>query len=363
MSCGTPGSPEHSHSPAPRTAPSPPGQPRGVQEEPLAFPAPFGTGAPCPAAGSPLPRALAAPARYLGADEDLPEQGLDVVVGSSHDDRDLVSGEDVLDVPQSGSTSRGAGCGGLQAAAGPDPCGHPMILGPRPPPPAHRASEAAEQGRGSPSSPTRATKTQGHAGTTREGSTRLSTAGRSEGPAQGCKKLRAPLARSILWKQVGSPKEPRAGANTELSPRAVCGAGKPESAMPGSPQLEGYQRHGPVPEIHHRVVGDEGIHEADHVVPAELLLLRRNLVCDDVQALVHLGKRRARCPPLCVSLMKPPGPAPSPRPNPSLPPPPPAPQDLRGAAQEAAGAPSPQGRGNPASSCWGRDASSGAWLS
>lgn len=272
-----------------------------------------------PSSRLPKPRALAAPARYLGADEDLPEQGLDVVVGSSHDDRDLVSGEDVLNVPQSGSTSRGAGCGGLQAApAGPDPCGHPTTLGPNPPLPSHRASEAAEQGRGSPSSPTHATNTQGHAGTAREGSTRLSTAGRSEGPAQGCKKLRAPLARSVLWKQVSSPEEPRAGANTELSLRAVCGGGKPVSAGPGSPQLEGYQSHGSVPEIHHRVVGDEGIHKADHVVPAELLLLGRNLVCDDVQALVHLGKRRARHPPLCARPTKPPGPAPSPRPSPQL---------------------------------------------
>lgn len=54
----------------------------------------------------------------------------------------------------------------------------------------------------------------------------------------------------------------------------------------------GYQRHGFVPEIHHGVVGDKGIHKADHVVSAETLLLRGNLVGDDVQALVHLGKRR-----------------------------------------------------------------------
>jgi len=55
--------------------------------------------------------------------------------------------------------------------------------------------------------------------------------------------------------------------------------------------VKGYQSHGSVSEIHHRVVRDEGIHKADHVVPAQPLLLGRNLVRDDVQALVHLGKR------------------------------------------------------------------------
>lgn len=64
--------------------------------------------------------------------------------------------------------------------------------------------------------------------------------------------------------------------------------------------MKGYQRHGFVPEIHHGVVGDEGIHKTDHVVSAETLLLRGNLVGDDVQALVHLGKRRARPSPLCT---------------------------------------------------------------
>lgn len=143
FSCGAPGSPEHSRSPAgpparagwlpaPRTTssprddlqPSPDGCKRSLW---LSLPLWQGStvpshGQPARAQGSPLPRGLAAPARYLGADEDLPEQGLDVVVGSSHNDRDLVSGKDIFNVPQSGSTSRGARCGGLQAApAGPDP--------------------------------------------------------------------------------------------------------------------------------------------------------------------------------------------------------------------------------------------------
>lgn len=117
----------------------PPGRPpaHGTTSSPAPTGARGASGFPCPlwqgstvpshgqparAQGSPLPRGLAAPARYLGADKDLPEQGLDVVVGSSHNDRDLVSGKDIFNVPQSGSTSRGARCGGLQAApAGPDP--------------------------------------------------------------------------------------------------------------------------------------------------------------------------------------------------------------------------------------------------
>lgn len=68
--------------------------------------------------------------------------------------------------------------------------------------------------------------------------------------------------------------------------------------------IKGYQSHSFVSEIHHRVVRDKGIHKADHVVSAQTLLLGRNLVRDDVQALVHLGKRRARRSPLCP--MKPP---------------------------------------------------------
>lgn len=56
---------------------------------------------------------------------------------------------------------------------------------------------------------------------------------------------------------------------------------------------KGYQSHGFVSEIHHCVVRDEGIHEADHVVSAQTLLLGRNLVGDDVQALVHLGEEKS----------------------------------------------------------------------
>lgn len=225
LSCGAAGSPEHSRSPAPRTAPSPPGQPRGVQEEPLAFPAPFGTGAPCPAAGSPHPRALAAPARYLGADKDLPEQGLDVVVGSSHDDRDLVSGEDVLDVPQSGSTSRGAGCGGLQAAAGPDPCGHPMILGPRPPPqptePLRLQSRAVARPH-SPPVPPNLRDTQGPPGRAAPGSARL-------GAARGLPRA----ARS------SEPPLPEASSGNKLAPPRSPGPGRTPSSLPGLSVEEG----------------------------------------------------------------------------------------------------------------------------
>lgn len=56
---------------------------------------------------------------------------------------------------------------------------------------------------------------------------------------------------------------------------------------------KGYQSHGFVSEIHHCIVRDEGIHKADHVVSAQTLLLGRNLVGDDVQALVHLGEEKS----------------------------------------------------------------------
>lgn len=64
------------------------------------------------------------PQQYLCVDKDLPEQGLDVVVGSSHDNRDLVSGKDIFNVPQSGTISRDARQGGRAVGS--------SSLGPRP---------------------------------------------------------------------------------------------------------------------------------------------------------------------------------------------------------------------------------------
>lgn len=58
------------------------------------------------------------PQQYLCVDKDLPEQGLDVVVGSSHNNRDLVSGKDIFNVPQSGSISRDAQQGGKAVGSG-----------------------------------------------------------------------------------------------------------------------------------------------------------------------------------------------------------------------------------------------------
>lgn len=70
-------------------------------------------------------RDMQPPQWYLGVDKDLPEQGLDVVVGSSHNDRDLVSGKDIFNVPQSGSVSRDTWQGGRAVGSstlGPRPC-------------------------------------------------------------------------------------------------------------------------------------------------------------------------------------------------------------------------------------------------
>lgn len=52
------------------------------------------------------PEGFQAPPRYLGVDKDLPKQRLDVVVGSSHNNRNLVSSKDIFNVLQSRSISR-----------------------------------------------------------------------------------------------------------------------------------------------------------------------------------------------------------------------------------------------------------------
>jgi len=51
---------------------------------------------------------------------------------------------------------------------------------------------------------------------------------------------------------------------------------------------KGYESQGFVPEVHHRVAAGQRVHEADHVMSALGALLRRHLVGDDVEALVHL---------------------------------------------------------------------------
>lgn len=56
---------------------------------------------------------------------------------------------------------------------------------------------------------------------------------------------------------------------------------------------KGYKSQRFVPEVHHRVAGDQRIHEAHHVVRALGALLRRHLVGDDVQTLVNLQGRDA----------------------------------------------------------------------
>lgn len=53
--------------------------------------------------------------------------------------------------------------------------------------------------------------------------------------------------------------------------------------------VKGYHTLCFVPEVHHGVVRDQGIHQVDHVVFAQSLLLGRDLVCGDVQSFVHLG--------------------------------------------------------------------------
>lgn len=67
----------------------------------------------CPKHGiHPFPKGFTASPQYLGVDKDLPEQGLDVVVGSSHNNGDLVPGKDIFNVPESRSVSRDAQHGG-----------------------------------------------------------------------------------------------------------------------------------------------------------------------------------------------------------------------------------------------------------
>lgn len=51
---------------------------------------------------------------------------------------------------------------------------------------------------------------------------------------------------------------------------------------------KGYDGGGLLLEVQHCVIGDQGIHKADHVMLAQLLLLGRNFVGDDVQALIYL---------------------------------------------------------------------------
>lgn len=79
----------------------------------------------CPKHGiHPFPKGFTATPQYLGVDKDLPEQGLDVVVGSSHNYGDLVPGKDIFNVPESRSRSRDAEQGGKAvgaAAWGSDP--------------------------------------------------------------------------------------------------------------------------------------------------------------------------------------------------------------------------------------------------
>lgn len=115
--------------------------------------------------------------------------------------------------------------------------------------------------------------------------------------------------------------------------------------------VKGYQSHSFVSEIHHCVVRDKGIHKADHVVSAQTLLLGRNLVRDDVQALVHLGKRRACHSPL-RPMKRPPTTAPAPHTASACPYYPPSPSPVSGeAAQAGACAPFRRGSRNLANTC------------
>lgn len=52
--------------------------------------------------------------------------------------------------------------------------------------------------------------------------------------------------------------------------------------------VKGYEGSGLVPEVHHGIVGDHGVHETDHMMFAQGLLLTRSFVCDYVQSFVHL---------------------------------------------------------------------------
>lgn len=60
------------------------------------------------------------------------------------------------------------------------------------------------------------------------------------------------------------------------------------------PLLKGYERRGLVPEIHDGVIGNQGVHEADHVMLAQFLLLGGNFIGDYVQPLVHLRGKRVK---------------------------------------------------------------------
>lgn len=76
----------------------------------------------------------------------------------------------------------------------------------------------------------------------------------------------------------------------QMIPPSLCPLLHPRCHTPktDTPPVKGYEGRGLVAEVYHGVVGDQGVHKADHVMPAQPLLLRRGFVGDDVQALVHL---------------------------------------------------------------------------